>query len=115
MRLWIALFSLATLCAQDRYRKPPQEVLRVLDAPGPPQESVNPPRTHMLILRSRRYPGIAEVSQPMLRLAGMRVNPRSNGPHLGMVFTAMSLLEIASGRETKLTLPAQPHLSAPRW
>jgi len=115
MRLWIAVFSLATLCAQDRYRKPPQEVLRILDAPGAPQESLNPTRTHMLILRPRRYPPIREVSQPMLRLAGMRVNPRTNGPHLGVVFTAMSLLEISSGRETKLPLPADPHLSMPRW
>lgn len=45
----------------------------------------------------------------------MRVNPRTNGPHLGTVFTAMSLLEIASGKETKLSLPADPHLSMPRW
>jgi hypothetical protein len=26
-------------------------------------------------------PSIEEVAQPMLRLAGLRINPRNNGPH----------------------------------
>ncbi len=115
MRWWIAVFFAATLFAQERYRKPPEAVLRVLDAPGTPTESLSPSRTHMLILRSRRYPPISEVSQPMLRLAGMRVNPKTNGPHLGTVYTTMSLVEIASGREIPLTLPAEPRISLPRW
>lgn len=115
MRLWIAVFAFPTLWAQEPYKKPPQQVLEILNAPGTPQESVNPPRSHMLILRARRYPPIAEVSQPMLRLAGMRVNPRTNGPHLGTEFNQMTLVEIATGKEIALALPDRARLSMPRW
>jgi hypothetical protein len=64
------------------YQKPPKEVLDILEAPAPPNLSVNPTRTYALMSDAERYPSIADVSAPMLRLAGMRINPRTNGLHL---------------------------------
>ena len=34
----------------------------------------------MPLTKARAYPTIAELSQPMLRLAGPRINPKTNGP-----------------------------------
>ena len=33
------------------------------------------------LTKARPHPTIAELAQPMLRLAGARVNPKTNGPH----------------------------------
>ena len=56
-------------------------------------------------------PTIAEVSAPMFRLAGRRINPRTNGPHRAQVYRTLSLKTIADGAERKVTLPPQPRLA----
>jgi hypothetical protein len=42
----------------------------------------------------------------MLRLAGTRVNPNTNGPHLQFYSVSMTLKNIADGKETPVALPA---------
>src|SRR5262245_54204234 len=64
------------------YRRPPREVLDVLDAAPPPQLTLSPARDRILLVEAERYPPIAHLAEPMLRLAGLRINPRTNGPHL---------------------------------
>jgi dipeptidyl aminopeptidase/acylaminoacyl peptidase len=111
----LLLSCVCTLSAQTLYQKPPQPVLDVLGAPGSPQAVVSPDRTHLLITRSRRYPPIAEVSQPMLRLAGLRINPRTNGLHLSPVVTEITLKRIDGGVDIPLRTPAAARLSSPIW
>ena len=47
----------------------------------------------------------------MLRLAGVRINPRTNGPHRAQLSRAITLKSIADGSEKKVTLPPNPMLS----
>lgn len=115
MNSWVALLALSQLWAEDGYRKPPQAILDVLNAPMAPQASVSPARTHVLLRRSRRYPPIAEVSQPMLRLAGIRLNPRTNGPHLGISFVDYELIRTEDGRQLPLALPRNAIFNLPQW
>ena len=51
-------------------------------------------------------PTIADVAEPMLRLAGHRINPRTNGPHLLKIQTGLTLKTIAGGAERAVVLPA---------
>src|SRR5215475_1288418 len=60
--------------AQGSYMKPPQEILDVLNAPPIPSTSVSPSGDKIAMLTLLRYPPIADLAQPMLRLAGERVN-----------------------------------------
>jgi hypothetical protein len=79
----LALFVLAPfLAAQEpqKYLLPPQSVIDVFDAEPPAQISVSPNKRQIALTKARAYPTIAELSQPMLRLAGSRVNPKTNGP-----------------------------------
>src|SRR5574337_1109835 len=98
-----------------RYQKPPQAVLDVLDAPAPMALSVNPTRDHGILAEPVRYPPIAELAQPMLRLAGLRINPATNGPHRATRYVRLWLKRVSDGSEIKLTLPAEPSLSLPVW
>ncbi|MEQ1646154.1 MAG: S9 family peptidase, partial [Pyrinomonadaceae bacterium] len=56
--------------AQGSYKKPPKEIMDVLDAPAIPSTSISPSRDKIALLTPNRYPPIADLAQPMLRLAG---------------------------------------------
>ena len=51
----------------------------------------------------------------MLRLAGMRVNPKTNGPHNPTTVFGITLKKIADGTETKIVLPPGVRLGAPSF
>src|SRR5262249_9999150 len=62
-----------------------------------------------------RYPPIADLAEPMLRLAGLRINPRTNGPHAAPRVTRLALQAVATGRQTDLPVPARARLGVPTW
>ncbi|MEO8649595.1 MAG: hypothetical protein ABI539_10550 [Acidobacteriota bacterium] len=93
-----------TIFSQGAYKKPPKEIMDVLDAPASPTTTVSPGRDKIAILEPLRYPPIAELAQLMLRLAGLRINPNTNGQHRQSYFVSMKLKNIADGRE--IAVPA---------
>ena len=54
-KLLLAALSLSAAIAQEAYKKPPKEILDVLNAPVTPQESLSPSRD-VLILREFAAP-----------------------------------------------------------
>lgn len=112
--LLVLICTLATF-AQFNYQKPPKEILDVLHAPAPPQVLVSPARDAMLLMDWVRYPPISELAQPMLRLAGNRINPNTNGRHSPRYFTAFTIKRLADGAEIKVAVPPNPRLSQPEW
>ncbi|HEV2802124.1 MAG TPA: prolyl oligopeptidase family serine peptidase [Pyrinomonadaceae bacterium] len=110
-----ALLLLASVAFGQGYRKPPQAVLDVLNAPVTPSVSISPTRDQMILATGVRYPPISDLAEPMLRLAGYRINPNTNGRHLAPYFVALSLKRIADGTETKIELPAGARASLPLW
>src|SRR5918999_5234751 len=73
--------ALAADPASAQYQVPPKEIVDILDAPPLPTAAVSPSRQVMALLERPSMPPIADLAQPMLRLAGLRINPRTNGPH----------------------------------
>ncbi len=101
--------------AQTPYQKPPKAVMDVLDAPSSPFVSVSPSRDRMLLMQTARYPSIAELSEPMLRLAGLRINPKTNAIHMAGRFTGLTLKTIPDGKETKVITPLGAKLGGVLW
>lgn len=101
--------------AEEAYKKPPQNILDVLNAPLPPTTSVNPSRDYMLMANQLRYPPIADLAQPMLRLAGLRINPATNAPHRAPYYIGLSLKRISDAAEIKVALPPNAKITLPRW
>ncbi len=81
------------------YRMPPRAIADLIDAPPTPGVSIGPKQQWMLIMERPSLPSIAEVSQPELRLAGMRINPRTNGRSRRSYNTKLILKRIADGSE----------------
>jgi dipeptidyl aminopeptidase/acylaminoacyl peptidase len=103
------------LLAQTRYQRPPQEVLAVLDVPPTPLVSASPKRDRLLLLQGDRYPPIADLAAPMLRLAGLRINPRNNGPHAQPRYHDLKFLTVADGKTLAVDLPKDSRISLARW
>jgi dipeptidyl aminopeptidase/acylaminoacyl peptidase len=97
------------------YQKPPKEVLDVLNAPVTPTISVSPRRDFAIFMQPVRYPSISEVAQPMLRLAGIRIDSNTNGMHLAPSFTSLSIKKLDDGSDIAVALPKGAAASAPIW
>ncbi len=111
----ILFLSSLNLFAQSSYKKPPKDVLDVLNAMSLPQTSISPAKDKILLLEPLAYPSIAELSQPMLRLAGLRINPNTNGAHHQPYAVKLTLRNIADGKETAINLPANAQIISPQW
>ncbi len=108
-------FAIPMLADQLPYQKPPKEILDILNAPALPALAVNPTRTYATLSQGDRYPSIAEVSAPMLRLAGIRIDPRTNGLHLAPHSISITLVKLPEGTKIPVALPAKARAGALRW
>ncbi len=110
----IVFFSVVT-AAQGSYKQPPKEILDVLNAPATPSTSVSPTRDKIALLTPLRYPPISELAQPMLRIAGLRINPNNNGQHRQQYFVSVKLKNIGDGKEITVALPPDAKIMSPQW
>jgi dipeptidyl aminopeptidase/acylaminoacyl peptidase len=98
-----------------RYQLPPKEIVAAFDAPPLPQAILSPSKQVMALVWRRPYPTIAELAQPMLRLAGARINPKNNGPQRATQIYAITFKKIADGSEIKVMVPPKANLSDVRF
>jgi dipeptidyl aminopeptidase/acylaminoacyl peptidase len=111
----LLLAAALAMPAELTYQKPPREILDVLNAPPAPLISVSPTRDYAILMQPLRYPPIAEVAQPMLRLAGLRIDIHSNGPHLPLYSVAYSIKRLADASDIRVATPPDAKLGAPVW
>ena len=105
----------AAAFGQGSYKQPPREVQQILDAPAIPSTSVSPARDRIALLEPLRYPPISELAEPMLRLAGTRVNPKTNAAHRQPYSVKLTFKDIADGKENPVALPAGAKIVSPQW
>ncbi|MGV3461069.1 MAG: S9 family peptidase [Flavobacterium sp.] len=77
------LFLIATLfplAAQESvtYQKPPEEILELVDIERAPSVSMDSKNQHMLLMYRNAYKTLADLSEEDMKLAGLRINPRTN-------------------------------------
>src|SRR5271165_668440 len=113
--LVVLLFAAPVALTTEPYRKPPQTVLDVLNAPPTAVLSLSPAGTYAMQATPVRYPSIAELAEPMLRLAGLRINPKTNGLHNSVFNSWLVLRRVPSGVEIRVQLPPNPKLSSAYW
>jgi hypothetical protein len=106
-KLLLSIFALILLFTQissAQYQKPPKEIEDILTAPAIPFTSISPAKDKIALFEPVRYPPISELAQPMLRLAGIRINPNTNAQHRQQYSTKMTLKNISDGKETVVYL-----------
>ncbi len=118
--LFLLFFCLITAksIAQEQatYQKPPKAMEDLINAPATPRVSINDKGTMMLVLQFSQYPDIAELAEPEFRIAGLRLNPRTNGQSRMTYVTGLKLKNVQTGTELEIKgLPSKLLASNATW
>ena len=100
------------------YQEPPQSIVDLVDAPETPEVIFNHDGSIMLILDVPGYRSMEEVSEPVIGLAGLRINPKNNTTvaELAGIYTGVKVKEVSSGKEQQLKgLPQNLRMDNIAW
>ena len=112
----LLIVSTSLLIGDDGYRMPPKAIADLVDAPVTPLVNVSPDKSKILIMERSSLPSIKELSQPELRLAGLRINPMTNGRSRTSYYIGLAIQDIQSGKQRKVKgLPNNGRISNVTW
>lgn len=101
--------------SQEPYKLPPKDVVDIVTTPPPPRISISPDGETMLLVDYEAMPSLAYMSQPLLRIAGMRILPKYNARQTTTFYTGITIKKIKGGASTMVQLPEGSNLDFPRW
>ncbi len=106
------------LLAQDNlsYQMPPKAIADLIDAEATPAASLSPSGNQMLLLSRPSLPSIEEVAQKELRIAGIRINPKTNSSSRSRYYNGMTLKTINDQKDTPISgLPLDSKIENVSW
>jgi dipeptidyl aminopeptidase/acylaminoacyl peptidase len=104
-----------TAPGQTPYKRPPAEIAAILDTPPPPAVLLSPARDVMLLVDGRAYPSIEELAEPVLRLAGVRINPRLGASQRLTSATGLSIQPLDGSPARRIIMPPGARIHGPVW
>lgn len=118
--LLLLLMTVAPMAAQQNqgYQVPPQEILELVNAEPAPGVWMDDQKAFMVFLYRDNYKSIAELSEPELRLGGLRINPMTNIGSRTNYYNQIRVQEMKSGKgrvENIKGLPDAPRISNLSW
>jgi dipeptidyl aminopeptidase/acylaminoacyl peptidase len=101
----------AQSASSSGYQLPPKVIVDILDAAPTPTVIVAPNRQTVAMLERRSMLSIAALAEPIHRIAGARINPRTNGRQQRVGDgIAITLKGIADGAEKKVVVPPSANI-----
>ena len=95
------------------YSTPTPEIVALVDAPRPPLSVVSPNGKGILIVEIESHPPLSDLSEPVLRLAGIRLSPsRRSRQHL-QYGKRLQWVSCDTGECITLGLPETPRIGTP--
>ncbi len=113
--IFTGICLLGTVGFGQTYQKAPKDIQKVLDAPAFPLTSVSPAKDRLALFEPVTYPPIADLAEPMLRLAGLRINPAANSAADQRYFVNLKILNISDGKQIQVNLPDGAKMISPQW
>nr|MBX2844929.1 S9 family peptidase [Saprospiraceae bacterium] len=116
--LFLALcFAFSSTAQLDLgYQKPDKAILDLADVNLPPSTFTDSKGEIAIMLYRDQYKTIAELSEPELRLAGLRINPATNIGSRQTYYKGVKILTLKNGKEKAIKgLPEQPRISNFSW
>jgi dipeptidyl aminopeptidase/acylaminoacyl peptidase len=101
--------------ADNHWASPPEPINQILDAPSTPAVLISPDNQWFVELEQPSLPSIAELAEPKIAVAGLRLNPRLNSPARHHTYRSMTLHAIESGVSKPIPLPDEARISYVRW
>src|ERR1700677_3283716 len=116
---WLILILIAIAAdsanGQSSYKRPPGEVVAILDAPPPPRVQLSPTRDAMLLVDLKLYPSIEQLAQPVFRIAGLRIDPLVCCTQRLIEFTGLSIQSLDGSPARRVALPEKASIQSPTW
>ncbi len=100
------------------YQLPPQPIVDLVDAAPSPTVRFNGDATLMLLLQQPGYASIKEIAQPIIGLAGLRINPANNSSaaEISGIFNGIAIKETKTGTVNQLKgLPTELRMTNIAW
>ncbi len=98
------------------YQMPAPQIAGLIDAEPTPLASISPDGQRMLMLYRPNLPGIDEVAQEELRLAGIRINPRTNSASRAYYYNDLKIRMVGEKEEKSITgLPETRKIENVSW
>ncbi|MFT5941916.1 MAG: dipeptidyl aminopeptidase/acylaminoacyl peptidase [Sediminicola sp.] len=98
------------------YQKPSKEILNLVDAPMAPTVLITDNGNHMVMLYRDAYKTIEELSEDELRLAGLRINPKTNIGSRTNYYNNIKIKATTASQEIQVSgLPENPRLANFSW
>ncbi len=111
--LFTALLAASLPADTTQYKEPPAPIPAILDAAPSPNVGLSPDGKWLLVMERPALPPIAEVGARELRLAGIRINPRTYAGSRDAFMTGLKLIAVpfappptARAKGAKKPLPA---------
>lgn len=120
-RLFVVLisvcFSLGIFAQEDLvYQKPPKEILELADFERAPSLMMDSKRTKMIFQYRNTYKTLADLSETEMRLAGLRINPKTNISSTVSYVNNLKYKEFAELDARQIEgLPQNPRITYVSW
>lgn len=93
------------------YQLPPREILELADIRPQPAVRIDSRNRHMVLLERYAFKTLDELAQDEVKLAGLRINPQTNGASRSAVYYGLQIINISSGELLSISgLPANPRI-----
>jgi dipeptidyl aminopeptidase/acylaminoacyl peptidase len=102
----LGLVSLAQ--DQQAYQQPPAVMRDLLLAPPTPAVSIDGKGEWMLIMDRSSYPSLAELAEPEVKVAGLRINPSNYSASRSPSVNGMRLRNVASKKDMSIAGLPEP-------
>ncbi len=111
-------FTLLMLEAQLdlKYQMPDDDILSLADAPLPPAIRMNSDGTKAILMYRKAYKSIDELSEEELRLAGLRINPKTNISSRARYYYDFKCYDLKTKKESLIEgIPANAKITNVTW
>ena len=97
------------------YLRPPEDIVKVLDAPLPPGAYPSPNCRAIVLADRWTYPPVERLARPWLGLAGVHVDPATGARRRLEAVTAMTIVAVDDATTRAVGVPESSLLGPPRW
>ncbi|MGD2180283.1 prolyl oligopeptidase family serine peptidase [Lusitaniella coriacea] len=120
---WVCLFlvtfwsaiAMTPSSAQLPWQSPPKPIDQILNTPLPPASTLSPNHRWFVEVERPPFPPLTDLAQPKLSLAGLQINPKTNGPANRYTFGRLTYRALPDGKPQTPNLPEDARLSFFNW
>lgn len=115
--LFLSLMPTTAAAAQPdlTWQDPPEPIASMLDAQRLPVVSFSPDNRWLVELGRQPLPPIAEVAEPAIAIAGIRINPHTWGPAREASYRSIALRPLDAVDSKPIELPEGARIRNLRW